>query len=34
MTTQPFETQRWDLVAGRTAVVVIDPQNDFLHGDG
>ena len=34
MTTQPFETQRWDLVAGATVVVVIDPQNDFLHADG
>lgn len=30
----PFEAIRWDLVAGRTAVVVIDPQNDFLHPDG
>jgi nicotinamidase-related amidase len=34
MSIQPFETQRWDLVAGRTAVVIIDPQNDFLHPDG
>ena len=34
MTTQPFETPRWDLVAGGTVVVVIDPQNDFLHADG
>lgn len=31
---QPFEVQRWNLVVGRTAVVVIDPQNDFLHADG
>jgi ureidoacrylate peracid hydrolase len=30
----PFETIRWDLVPGRTAVVVIDPQNDFLHPEG
>ncbi len=34
MPTQPFEITSWDLVAGRTAVVVIDPQNDFLHPDG
>ena len=30
----PYSTVRWDLVPGRTAVVVIDPQNDFLHPDG
>lgn len=30
----PFELARWDLVPQRTALVVIDPQNDFLHGDG
>jgi nicotinamidase-related amidase len=30
----PFEEAHWDLVPGRTAVVVIDPQNDFLHADG
>jgi ureidoacrylate peracid hydrolase len=30
----PFELTRWDLVPGRTALVVIDPQNDFLHPDG
>ena len=30
----PFETVTWDLVPGRTVVVVIDPQNDFLHSDG
>ena len=30
----PFETVTWDLVPGRTVVVVIDPQNDFLHADG
>lgn len=34
MSTQPFATQRWDLIAGRTAVVIIDPQNDFLHANG
>jgi ureidoacrylate peracid hydrolase len=32
--TQPFEITSWDLVAGRTVVVVIDPQNDFLHPEG
>jgi len=32
--TDPFAAARWDLVAGRTALVVIDPQNDFLHEDG
>jgi ureidoacrylate peracid hydrolase len=31
---QPFEVQRWDLVEGRTALIIIDPQNDFLHTDG
>ncbi len=30
----PYEEVRWDLVPGRTVVVVIDPQNDFLHPDG
>jgi ureidoacrylate peracid hydrolase len=30
----PFALARWDLVPGRTALVVIDPQNDFLHNDG
>lgn len=30
----PFGIVRWTLAAGRTAVVVIDPQNDFLHPDG
>ena len=30
----PFEEAHWDLVPGRTALVVIDPQNDFLHPDG
>jgi nicotinamidase-related amidase len=32
--TTPFETARWPLAPGRTALVVIDPQNDFLHPDG
>jgi nicotinamidase-related amidase len=30
----PFEPARWDLVCGRTALVLIDLQNDFLHPDG
>ena len=30
----PFEAAHWDLVPGRTALVVIDAQNDFLHPDG
>ncbi len=34
MNAQPFEPQRWDLVAGKTAAVIIHPQNDFLHADG
>jgi nicotinamidase-related amidase len=34
MSTRPFAPIEWDLVAGRTAIVVIDPQNDFLHPEG
>ena len=34
MVIDPFEAVTWDLVPGRTAVVVIDAQNDFLHPDG
>jgi ureidoacrylate peracid hydrolase len=30
----PFALAEWDLIPGRTALVVIDPQNDFLHEDG
>ena len=30
----PFEAVHWDLVPGRTVLVVIDAQNDFLHRDG
>lgn len=30
----PFAIARWELVPGHTAVVVIDPQNDFLHENG
>src|SRR5258706_13680995 len=32
--TTPFETMRWELVPGRTVLVVIDGQNDFLHPNG
>jgi ureidoacrylate peracid hydrolase len=31
---QPFEPVHYDLVAGRTVIVHIDMQNDFLHEDG
>lgn len=34
MSTQPFEFATWPLEIGKTAVVNIDPQNDFLHADG
>ena len=30
----PFAPARWELVRDRTALVVIDPQNDFLHEGG
>jgi nicotinamidase-related amidase len=30
----PFATTSWPLVSGRTALVNIDLQNDFLHADG
>ncbi len=30
----PFVPTNWALVPGRTAVVVIDPQNDFLSPEG
>ena len=32
--TTPFAYTRWQLVPRRTAVVIIDPQNDFLHLEG
>ncbi len=32
--TVPFETAHWDLTPGRTVLVIIDPQNDFLHREG
>jgi len=31
---QPFEPVHTDLVVGRTVIVHIDAQNDFLHEDG
>jgi ureidoacrylate peracid hydrolase len=32
--TTPYRKTDWSLVPGRTALVVIDDQNDFLHPDG
>ena len=32
--TAPYSTTSWPLVAGRTVLVNIDDQNDFLHPDG
>ncbi len=32
--TIPYETAHWDLAPGRTVLVIIDPQNDFLHPEG
>lgn len=34
MSTRPFAPIEWSLVPRRTALVVIDPQNDFLHPEG
>jgi ureidoacrylate peracid hydrolase len=34
MSTTPFQPVAWDLEPGRTALVIIDQQNDFLHNDG
>jgi len=34
MPTTPFSPVTWELEPGRTALVLIDPQNDFLHPDG
>jgi nicotinamidase-related amidase len=34
MPIDPFAPARWELVPGRTALVLIDLQNDFLHPDG
>jgi isochorismate hydrolase len=30
----PYNLASWQLSPGRTALVVIDMQNDFLHADG
>jgi ureidoacrylate peracid hydrolase len=32
--TDPFAPASWNLVPGRTALVLIDLQNDFLHPEG
>jgi nicotinamidase-related amidase len=32
--THPFAPARWELVRDHTVLLVIDPQNDFLHEDG
>jgi nicotinamidase-related amidase len=32
--TDPYARVHWDLVPGRTALLLIDYQNDFLHEDG
>jgi ureidoacrylate peracid hydrolase len=32
--TDPFAPVRWDLVPGRTSLLLIDYQNDFLHQQG
>lgn len=34
MSTQPYAEASWSLVPGRTALVLIDLQNDFLHASG
>jgi ureidoacrylate peracid hydrolase len=34
MPTTPYSPVSWDLEPGRTALVLIDPQNDFLHPEG
>ena len=34
MATTPFQPLSWTLAPRRTALVVIDAQNDFLHADG
>jgi len=34
MSITPFEALHWHLNPGSTALVVIDPQNDFLHASG
>ena len=34
MSTRPFAPIEWELVPRRTALLLIDPQNDFLHPQG
>ena len=34
MATTPYSRTTWPLVPGKTSIVNIDPQNDFLHDDG
>jgi nicotinamidase-related amidase len=34
MPTTPFSPISWELVPGHTALILIDPQKDFLHPDG
>ena len=34
MSINPYEVLHWHLNPGRTVLVIIDPQNDFLHDDG
>lgn len=34
MTTTPYSRTKWSLVKGKTAILNIDLQNDFLHEDG
>ena len=34
MAQDPFALVRWELVPGRTVLVLIDLQNDFLHDEG
>ncbi|HSK14810.1 MAG TPA: isochorismatase family cysteine hydrolase [Gaiellaceae bacterium] len=33
-TTDPYAPVRWDIVPGRTTLLLIDFQNDFLHAEG
>ena len=32
--TNPFVHAEWGLIQNKTAILMIDPQNDFLHEDG
>lgn len=33
-TQQPYSPAKWEFIPGRTALILIDLQNDFLHPDG